>query len=56
MNKEIRVAFIDENVKTIFEELKEGKFEDKELYKVIQKAIDSLAEDPESGIKIPKKL
>ncbi len=56
MSKEIQVAFIDEHLKATFEKLKDGKFEDKEIYKFIQNAISSLAENPENGIKVPKKL
>ena len=56
MNKEKRVAFINEKIKATFEELKDGKFEDKELHKLIQNAIEILAQNPERGIKIPKKL
>ncbi len=56
MDKEIRVAFIDVNTKIIFEKLKDGKFEDKELYGLIQSAIDNLVKNPEKGIKISRKL
>ena len=56
MTKAIAVAFINEEVKEAFDELKEGKFEDKELHKQIQKAIDDLSENPKNGIKIKRKL
>lgn len=56
MNKEIYVAFISKKLKEEFETLREGKFEDKELYKFINRAIDDLKINPTCGIKIPTKL
>ncbi len=54
--KETSVAFINKELKDDFTILKEGKFEDKKLYKFIDKAIDELKKNPTSGIKIPKKI
>ena len=54
--KEIYVAFIPEKIKKQFEKLNLGKFENKQLYKFIQRAIDDLKQNPFSGIKIPEKL
>jgi|SRR3989338_1404444 len=56
MSKEINVAFISTNLKEEFDSLEEGKFEDKQLYGFIDKAIDELKKTPSCGIKIPKKL
>jgi Txe/YoeB family toxin of Txe-Axe toxin-antitoxin module len=56
VNKEIYVAFISKKLKKEFESLKDGKFEDKTLYKFIDRAIDDLKLNPLSGTKIPKKL
>ena len=56
MNRLIHVAFISNKLKEQYESLKEGKFEDQELYKLIDKATDDLKKDPTCGIKIPKKL
>lgn len=56
MNKEINVAFISKDLKSKFDLLKEGKFEDKNLYESIDKAIDELKINPSCGIKIPKNL
>lgn len=56
MNKIISVAFISKKLKEEFESLKDGKFEDKQLYKFINRAIDDLKQNPASGTKIPKKL
>ena len=56
MSKEINVAFISTNLKKEFDSLEEGKFEDKQLYGFIDKAIDELKKTPSCGIKIPKKL
>jgi len=55
MNK-ISVAFISKKIKDEFESLKEGKFEDKQLYKFIDRAIDDLEKEPTAGIKVPKKF
>lgn len=56
MNKEISVAFISKNLKEEFDSLKEGKFEDKQLYNFIDNAINDLKKNPDCGIKISKKL
>ena len=56
MNKEIHVAFITQKLKEQFEALKEEKFEDKELYKFIDRATDDLKQNPTCGIKILKRL
>ena len=56
MNKEIFVAFINEKLKSEFESLKQGKFQDKKLYEFINLAIDDFKKDPCSGIKIPKRI
>ena len=54
--KPIFVTFVEKKLESTFEELKEGKFEDKRLYEFINRAIDDLKKDPISGTKIPKKL
>ena len=54
--KETKVAFISEKIKSEFESLKGGKFEDKQLYSFIERAINDLKSKPLCGIKIPKKL
>jgi Txe/YoeB family toxin of Txe-Axe toxin-antitoxin module len=56
MKKEVSVAFISEKLKGKFELLKEGKFEDKNLYTFIQGAINDLKQNPLCGAKIPKAL
>lgn len=56
MSKEILVAFISKKVKSEFESLKEGKFEDEELYKFISRAMDDLKKDPACGTKVPRNL
>lgn len=56
MNKEIYVAFISKKLKEEFENLKSGKFGDKQLYNFINRALDDLKVNPACGIKIPKKL
>jgi len=56
MKREIFVAFINEKLKSNFKKLVKGKFEDKQLFKFINRAIDDLKKNPFCGIKIPKKL
>jgi Txe/YoeB family toxin of Txe-Axe toxin-antitoxin module len=50
------VAFISGKLKEEFNTLKEGRFQDKQLYSYINRAMDDLVKDPLSGTKIPKKL
>jgi hypothetical protein len=56
MNKEISVAFINKTLKEHFELLKQGKFEDKQLYHFIDRALSDIKQKPDCGTKIPKKL
>ena len=56
MKKEIFVAFISKELKKEFESLKDGKFEDKNLYTFIDRAMNDLKINPNCGIKIPRKL
>lgn len=54
--KPIYVAFASSELENDFEKLKTNKFEDKQLYIFIQRAIDDLKNNPICGTKIPKKL
>ena len=56
MNKDISVAFVSSRLKAEWETLKEGKFEDQQLYQFIDRAIDDLKANPLCGIKISKHL
>ena len=56
MNKEIFVIFINNNLKSDFEKLEKGNFENKKLFEYINRAFDDLKKDPLSGIKIEKRL
>ena len=56
MNKEVHVTFITEKLKKNFESLKEGRFENKQLYKFISRALDDIKENPSCSVKIPRKL
>jgi Txe/YoeB family toxin of Txe-Axe toxin-antitoxin module len=56
MEKIKLVSFAKIELKKAFLELKEGKFEEKNLYNFINRAIGDLKENPFSGVKIPKKL
>jgi Txe/YoeB family toxin of Txe-Axe toxin-antitoxin module len=51
-----RIFFAEEKVKISFEELKNGKIEEQELYKRIKQALENLKSNAFSGIQIPKKL
>lgn len=55
-NKPVYVTFCNEKIESEYESLKIGKFEDKELYKFISRAMDDLKQNPGCGIKISKKL
>lgn len=55
-NKPIYVTFIDKKLESEFESLKEGKSQDKKLYKFIDRAVKDLKKDPTSGTKIQKRI
>ena len=55
-DKPIFVAFANPKLENNFDKLKEGKFEDKQLYGFIERAIDDLKKNPMCGVKIPRKL
>lgn len=48
-SREIHVGFASEEIKKAFEELKTGKFEDKQLYEFLQRAFDDLKKNPFVG-------
>ncbi len=56
MKREVLVAFADEKVKRIFEELRHGVFEDKNLFEFLNRAINDLKNNPTCGIRVPSKL
>jgi len=49
------IGFADGRVKKAFYQLKSGKFEEKQLFKFLERAIDDLKKDPLCGIRIPSK-
>lgn len=55
-NKPIYVAFASPKLEKDFEKLKEGRFEDKQLYSFIERAIDDLKKNLMRRVKISKKL
>lgn len=55
-DKPVYVTFGEKKLEKEFEQLREGKFEDKQLYIFIERAIKDLKANPMSGIKVPKKL
>lgn len=56
MSKEILVAFVSEKLKTDFESLENGKYEYKQLFRFIDRAICDMKLNPFCGTKIQKKL
>jgi len=48
--------FADEKLKKAYEELKDSKTEDKNLYKWVSRAITDIEENAFCGIQIPKRL
>jgi hypothetical protein len=50
------VAFIDFSTRSAFLQLKSGKFEEKNLAKYIENAIEDLKINPFSGVAISRKL
>ena len=55
-SKPIHVAFANPKLEKDFEKLKQGKFEDKQLYEFIERAILDLKKNPMCGVKIPRRL
>ena len=54
--KPIYVSFCNPKLEKDFEKLKKGKFEDKQLFEFIERAISDLKKKPMCGVKIPRKL
>ena len=56
MKKETYVAFASEKLREAYLKLKEGKFEEKQLFLFLSRAINDLKENPLCGIRISQKL
>ncbi|MBS3144245.1 type II toxin-antitoxin system RelE/ParE family toxin [Candidatus Woesearchaeota archaeon] len=56
IEKEKTVSFINEDLRNLFNDLKDGKFEEQEIHKWIAKSMDELKENPEKGTKIRRKV
>ena len=56
MSKKIESSFINTDLKSEYENLNEGKFEDRQLHKFITRALHDLEKNPFSGVRVPKKL
>ena len=54
--RKIIVIFVDEKTKDAYDNLKAGKFEDRQLYEFIGRAFDDLKKNPRVGIYLPKRL
>ena len=55
MEKPSEVRFVDENLRSAYEELKSGKTEDKKLYEALSEAFSNIQKNAFCGIQIPKK-
>lgn len=55
-DKEVKVVFVDKNLKKAYEKLKDSTTEDKHLYRWLDRAFNDIKEDYACGILIPKKL
>lgn len=51
-----KYAFADQSLKKAFEDLQKGKYEEQQLAKHLQRAIQDLLENPLCGIRIPSEL
>ena len=51
-----RIFFAEESIKKSFEQLKQGKTEERELFNNLEQAFNNLKENSFSGIQIPKRL
>ncbi|MFH1769939.1 MAG: hypothetical protein ABH828_00080 [archaeon] len=56
MNKKFHVSFGDSDIKNSFEKLRKGNYQDKQLFKFINRAADDLKLNPFCGIRIKKSL
>lgn len=55
-DNEVKVVFVDKNLKKAYEKLKDPTTEDEHLYKWLNRAFDDIKQDYTCGIFIPKKL
>ena len=53
-DRSVYVVFVEEKIEREFERLKDGRAEEKQLYRFISRALKDLKENPMCGIKIPK--
>jgi len=51
-----RITFISDKIKKEFLKLSSGRYEDREIYKMLKKAFKELEKNPYNGVKIQKKL
>ena len=56
LNRIKEIAFVTNSLSEAFLKLNERKFEDKQLFRFINRAMDDLKENPFCGIRIPKRL
>ena len=55
-DKEVKVVFVDKNLKKAYEKLKDSTTEDRHLYKWLNRAFSDIKEDYTCGILIPRRL
>jgi len=53
-DRSIEIVFVEERIEREFEKLKNGKSEEKQLYKFISRAMNDLKQNPMCGIKVPR--
>ena len=56
MPRATRVGFADKSIQDAFLQLRNGRFEEKQLAAGIERAMNHLQEDPFTGINIPRNL
>ncbi len=57
MNERMKeVAWANDRLKEAYQKLREGKFEDQQLYEFITRAIDDLKEDATCGDRLAKRI
>jgi len=54
MTTDTGVTFKDPKADALYENLKNGTYEEKTLYKHISRAIEDLKKDPQTGLEIPR--
>lgn len=51
-----KIAFADADIEKAFREIKEGRYEERQLFEFIRRAIEDMKKNPFCGTRIPSKL